>query len=124
MLRISFIVVAGLILSHCGTVSPDVIQAHGASIGSDGLQDSGIKGIVEDLKTHQRFFVISSEDRDNYNSMIARYGNEPSVKDRPMHKDQGLRPYGKFYAIDSRHWQDWTWMLELSRADAYVRGSK
>lgn len=116
-MRISLLILAILMLTHCGTISPDFIQPRQPSVGIDGLQDSGIKGIAQDIRTHQRYFLLSSEDRDKYNKLIEQYGKDPRVDDAPMVKDEGIRPYGNLYAIDSRHWQDKALMGDLKRLD-------
>lgn len=105
------------ILCHCGTISPDIVQAKTASIGTDGLQDSGVKGIVRDIKTGEKYFLITSEDRDDYNKKIVKYGKNEALDDAPMSLDDGIRPFGLMYAIDGRHFTDWALMIDLARAD-------
>lgn len=114
MLRISLLFVLALFLTHCGTVSPDIIHRQNASVGSDGLQDSGVKGVLIDPVTKTRYFSITAEDRDDYNRKIAAWGEDRALDDAPISKDFGLRPYHQGYAMTARAWVDWGLMIDLS----------
>lgn len=94
------VILIGLLLMGCHTVTPDPVQAQTISYDG-GVQNAGI------ISLDNTGAVITAEKRDYYNSLIAIYGDAKWTKNGlpiftpPLVKDQGVVPANGYFHITS-----------------------
>lgn len=108
------IVVLCVALFGCSTISPALPAAHSIAYGTDGLQDAGVKGVVVDVKTGEKFLLISEKDREAFNVEVAKYGK---MFVPPVTKDEGLIPYHGQWAARNDIMADFTVMNAFQKRD-------
>ena len=104
-----------MLLSGCGTVSPNQTMAHDISFGADGLEDAGVKGEVFNKRTGADMVLLQEEDRTEFNADVAKYGK---LFNPPLVPDEGMIEYHGQVAFRNDMLQDFIEMKPWAKADA------